>query len=79
MCSNITKPQLTISLLISDRLETIRKCLDSLYPIMQALPCELILIDTSKNPKVHEVLLEYTSQVYEFEWIKDFAKARLKL
>ena len=43
---------------------------------MEALPCELILIDTSKNPVVHEILLEYTHQVYEFEWVKDFAKAR---
>lgn len=70
------KPLLTISLLISNRLDTIPRCLDSLYPIMDAVPCELILIDTSKNPEVHNLLLEYTDQVYEFEWCNDFAKAR---
>lgn len=70
------KPQLTISLLASDRLDTLPKCLDSLKPIMDAIPCELILIDTSKNPKVHELLLQYTDQVYEFKWCNDFAKAR---
>lgn len=67
---------LTISLLISNRLDTIPQCLDSLKPIMEAIPCELILIDTSKNSEVHNLLLEYTDQVYEFEWCNDFAKAR---
>lgn len=76
MKTRVDRPQLTISLLASDRPDTIRKCLDSLRPIMNAIPCELILVDTSKNPVVHEILLEYTNQVYEFEWCKDFSKAR---
>ena len=70
------KPQLTISLLASNRPDTLHRCLDSLRPIMERISCELILIDTSKNPQVHEILLEYTDQVYEFEWCNDFAKAR---
>ena len=67
---------LTISLLISNRPDTIRRCLDSLYQIRKLVPSELILIDTSKNPEIHEMLLEYTDKVYEFEWCQDFAKAR---
>ena len=70
------RPQLTISLLISNRMETIPRCLDSLRPIMNEIPCELILTDTSKNPEVHNLLLKYTDQVYEFDWCNDFAKAR---
>lgn len=70
------KPLLTISLLISNRPDTIPRCLDSLRPIMEAIPSELILIDTSKNEEIHKLLLEYTDQVYEFEWCQDFAKAR---
>ncbi len=70
------KPILTISLLISNRMDTIPRCLDSLAPLMEAVPSELILIDTSKNPEVHQLLLQYTEQVYKFEWCKDFAKAR---
>lgn len=76
MEKTLKKPQLTISLLISNRPDTIRKCLDSLRPIMDAIPCELILVDTSNNSLIHEILLEYTDKVYEFEWCKDFAKAR---
>ena len=70
------KPQLTISLLASDRPTELRRCLESLRPITEALSCELILIDTSKNPMVNALLKEYTAQVYEFEWCRDFAKAR---
>ena len=67
---------LTISLLISNRPDTIRRCLDSLYQIRKLVPSELILIDTSKNPEIHEILLDYTDLVYEFDWCQDFAKAR---
>ena len=70
------KPLLTISLLISNRPDTIPRCLDSLKPIMDAIPSELILIDTSKSDAIHNLLLTYTDKVYEFEWCKDFAKAR---
>lgn len=70
------KPLLTISLLISNRPDTIRRCLDSLRLIMEAVPCELILTDTSKNPEINAICHEYTDQVFEFEWCHDFAKAR---
>lgn len=70
------KPLLTISLLISNRPDTIPKCLESLKPIMEGIPSELILIDTSKSEEIHNLLLSYTDKVYEFEWCKDFAKAR---
>lgn len=76
MKHKIQKPQLTISLLASNRPDTIRRCLDSLHDLMEAVPSELILVDTSKNSEIHEILLEYTDQVYEFEWCNDFAKAR---
>ena len=36
---------LSISILMSGRKET-RQCLESLVPIMEAIPCELILVDT---------------------------------
>lgn len=67
---------LTISILISDRPDTIRRCLDSLKPILENVPSELILTDTSGKAAIHEICLEYTDKVYEFEWCNDFAKAR---
>lgn len=69
-------PILTISLLASNRPDSIRKCLDSLTPIRKAISSELILVDTSNNNDIHNILLEYTEQVYKFEWCNDFSKAR---
>lgn len=70
------KPLLTISLLISNRPDTVPRCLDSLRLIMDEIPSELILIDTSKSDEINELLLTYTEHVYKFDWCDDFAKAR---
>ncbi len=73
---NSPKPQLTISLLISNRPDTIPRCLDSLCTLREQLPTELILVDTSGSDEIHDLLLTYTEQVYKFQWCNDFAKAR---
>ena len=73
---NNPNPLLTISLLASNRPDTIRKCLDSLRGIREAIACELILVDTSQSEEIHSILCEYTDRVYPFEWCKDFSKAR---
>lgn len=70
------KPVLTISLLCSGQKNTVRKCLDSLKPIMEQVSSELIIVDTGCDEKTHELLLEYTDQVLPFTWCNDFAKAR---
>lgn len=70
------KVLLSISLLASNRLDTIRRCLDSIKPILEQIPSELILVDTSSNPKVHQILEEYTDNIVEFTWCNDFSKAR---
>ena len=67
---------LSISLLASNRPDTIRKCLDSLKPIMEQIPSELILVDTSGSESMHQILQEYTDQVIPFTWCNDFSKAR---
>lgn len=67
---------LSISMLASRKKEQVKRCLDSLRPITDAIPCELILVDTSKDETIHEMLLTYTDQVVEFDWCQDFAKAR---
>ena len=70
------KPVLSISMLASDRLDTLPRCLESLTPIREAVPSELIIVDTSQNPKVHDLVVKYADKVCTFEWCNDFAKAR---
>lgn len=73
---NAENPILSISLLTSDRMKTIPRCLESLVPLREAIPCELIIVDTSNNPEVHQYALSHTDLVEKFEWCNDFSKAR---
>lgn len=67
---------LTISLLISNRPDTVRKCLDSLKPLLEQVPSELILVDTGCGETVRGIAKEHTDQIVGFQWCRDFAKAR---
>lgn len=67
---------LTISMLVCGREDTMWKSLDSLKPIMDAIPSELILVDTGCSKDVREKLKQYTDKIIPFTWCNDFAKAR---
>ena len=65
------KVVLSISLLVSNRIDTIRKCMESIKPILQELPSELIAVDTVEEGKSDgsiEVVREYTEKIIPFTW-----------
>ena len=68
--------QLTISLLASDRRETLGKCLASLKPLLKELDSELIVVFTGKDEETLELVRQYTSCIIPFVWCDDFSKAR---
>ncbi len=70
------KIQLSISMLVSDRMETLGKCLASLKPLLQELDSELIVVFTGKNEETLELVRQYTSVIVPFTWCDDFSKAR---
>lgn len=72
------KPLLSISIMVSNRIDTIRKCMESIKPLLTGFPCELIALDTmgEATDGSIDVVREYTDKIYRFEWCKDFAKAR---
>ena len=67
---------LTISILISNRPDTVRKCLDSVKPLLDSVASELILVDTGCGEQVRHIIEEYTDKIVDFEWCNDFSKAR---
>lgn len=67
---------LSIALLVSNRKDTIKKCLDSLTPIREAIPSELIIIDTGCDEDVRNILKEYADILETFTWCNDFSAAR---
>ncbi len=72
----MSRIQLTISMLVSDRPETLGKCLASLKPLLRELDSELIVVFTGKNKKALELVQQYTSHIIPFDWCDDFSKAR---
>ncbi len=70
------RPQLTISLLASNHIHAVRRCLDSLVPILMRIPSELIVVDTSGKKPIRELVCQYTDHVVPFVWCDDFSKAR---
>lgn len=70
---------LSISLLVSNRKDTIRKCMESIKPLLCAIPSELIVVDTvggENSDGSLAVAKEYATKVVHFEWCNDFAAAR---
>lgn len=67
---------LSISLLSSNRKSTIRKCLDSLKPIMEQISSELIIVDTGSDAETRDILKEYSNHIIPFQWCDDFSAAR---
>lgn len=71
--------QLTISLLVSNRIGSIRKCMESLKLILDAIPSELIAVDTvgeENSDGSLAVVKEYTDKIVHFDWNDDFSAAR---
>ncbi len=68
--------RLSISLLASDRKESLMRCLDSLKPLLARIPAELIIILTSTEEAVRRIAEQYTPQIIPFSWCSDFSAAR---
>ena len=67
---------LTITMLVSNRPDTTEKCLASMQPLLNAIPSELIVVDTAGNEECMEIVKKYTNKIVHFKWNNDFAAAR---
>ena len=65
------KPVLTISLLVSNRIDTIKKCMESIRPLLEQVPSELIVVDTvgeENSDGSLAIAREYTDKIIPFDW-----------
>ena len=67
---------LTVTMLVSDRKNTIEKCLKSLAHLLEAVPSELIVVDTAGNQACMDIVRQYTDKIVAFKWCDDFSAAR---
>lgn len=65
---------ITISLcmIVKNEERILARCLDSVKDIVD----EIIIVDTGSVDKTKDIALRYTSNVFDFEWVDDFSKAR---
>ncbi len=70
------KLPLTISLLASNRISTLERCLDSLKPLLLQVPAELIIVFTGTDIRIRQVAQRYTNQIIPFTWCDNFSAAR---
>lgn len=70
----LNKQGITISLcmIVRDEEETIARCLDTVEKIVD----EIIVVDTGSVDRTKEIVEKYTSNIYDFQWIDDFAKKK---
>ena len=70
------KYTLTISILASNRKDTLPKTLNSIKPLLDNVSSELIVVDTGCDDELLSVIRGYTDKIIKFQWCKDFSKAR---
>ena len=76
MVNSENQIKLTISILISNRKDTVPKCLESLRPLLEQVDSELIITDTGCDDDLLSYIKSFTDNIVRFKWCDDFAAAR---
>ncbi len=63
---------ISLCMIVKNEEAVLARCLDSIRGCVE----EIIIVDTGSNDATKEIAARYTDQIYDFEWIDDFAAAR---
>lgn len=72
----MSKPLLSIGIIFKNEIRCLERCLKSLEPLREAVPCEVVMADTGSNDGSREVAARYADILFDFPWIDDFSAAR---
>lgn len=64
--------RLSVCMIVRDEAPVLARCLEG----VRRFADEIIIVDTGSVDETREIALSYTSRVYDFPWIDDFAAAR---
>lgn len=76
MAEKKQKPLLSIGMIFKNEIRCLERCLKSLQPLREAVPCELVMADTGSEDGSREVAAQYADILFDFPWINDFSAAR---
>lgn len=63
---------ISLCMIVKNEQGTLEECLKSVRDIVN----EIIIVDTGSTDRTREIAQKWTSQVFDFEWIDNFASAR---
>lgn len=72
----MSKPVLSIGIIFKNEIRCLERCLKSLQPLREAVPCELVIADTGSDDGSREIAERYADVLFDFRWINDFSAAR---
>lgn len=70
------RPLLSVAMIFRDDIRCLERCLRSLEPLRQAVPCQVVMADTGSADGSRAIAERYADTVFDFPWIDDFAAAR---
>ena len=71
-----TGPLLSIGIIFKNEIRCLERCLESLRPLRDAIPCQLVMADTGSDDGSREVAARYADVLFDFPWVNDFSAAR---
>ena len=67
------KPVLSIGMIFKNEIRCLERCLKSLQPLREAVPCELVIADTGSTDGSEQIAAQYADDYFRFPWIDDFS------
>lgn len=70
------KPFFSIGIIFKNEIRCLERCLKSLQPLRDVVPCEVVMADTGSTDGSREIAEKYADILFDFPWCDDFAAAR---
>lgn len=70
--SQLTGSSISLCMIVKNEEHFIRNCLNSVLPIVD----EIVIADTGSTDNTVSIAKEFNANIFQFEWIDDFAAAR---
>jgi len=67
------KPFYSIGIIFKNEIRCLERCMKSLQPLREAVPCELVMADTGADDGSREIAEKYADILFDFPWINDFS------